>query len=526
MPRIPKVLHYTYGFSKVPERPWSLVNYVCLRSAVERLRPERVFFYYEFEPTGAWWALSRDFVTLVQVRTPREIFGNPLTHVAHCTDVIRLQKLSECGGIYLDPDVLVHRSFDDLLDHSTVLGREGEAVPGGTGNAVILAEQNGPFIQKWLASYRSFRSRGRDEYWNEHSILVPANLARAYPSEVTILPHTAFHWPLFTREHLDWIYDSSKPIPLDSTYANHLWETSAAEFLLHLTPGKIRSKDSNFHLWARPFVEGLPDDYGAPSVKERVVHQKQKSRQRGHRMIMLTKNHTRSVVRKLAKVVLSDDFLRRRSFQNVYKHEWWGREDTSKFYSGVGSRGPAAAFYVERMAELLKKHAEELGRPLTIVDIGCGDFHVACNLLEKVPDCNYIGCDIVPEVIAHNAATYANNRVRFQTLDAVRDSFPEGDVCLIRQVLQHLPNADILKIVHRLPYAIVYVTEGQPVERAGPVNPDKPVGAEVRFNWRTGRGRGVELAQPPFNLDVTEVFRTPSHPGEIVVTDRVRLLKA
>ena len=35
------------------------------------------------------------------------------------------KKLIEYGGIYLDADVLVHRSFDDLLGNSAVLGREG-----------------------------------------------------------------------------------------------------------------------------------------------------------------------------------------------------------------------------------------------------------------------------------------------------------------------------------------------------------------------------------------------------------------
>jgi SAM-dependent methyltransferase len=203
----------------------------------------------------------------------------------------------------------------------------------------------------------------------------------------------------------------------------------------------------------------------------------------------------------------------------------WGREDSSKFFSGDGSRGAAAAFYIEHMAGLLAKHAEELGRPLTIVDIGCGDFQVARNLLQKLPDFNYVGCDIVPEVIAHHAATYSSNRIRFQTLDAVRDRLPQGDVCLIRQVLQHLPNADILKITHRLSYPIVYVTEGQPLERTGPVNPDKPVGVDIRFDWRKGHGRGVELAEPPFNLDATEVFRVLSDPPEVIVTERIRLPK-
>ncbi|HKD48957.1 MAG TPA: glycosyltransferase, partial [Rhizomicrobium sp.] len=123
MTRIPKILHYTFGMA--PDfggKPWSLVHHVCLKSAVERIKPEKVCFYCQFEPSTPWWNLSRELLTVVKIAAPQEIFGRPLKHVAHQSDVVRLQRLIAEGGIYLDADVLVHRSFDDLLDNSTVLG--------------------------------------------------------------------------------------------------------------------------------------------------------------------------------------------------------------------------------------------------------------------------------------------------------------------------------------------------------------------------------------------------------------------
>jgi hypothetical protein len=59
--------------------------------------------------------------------------------------------------------------------------------------------------------------------------------------------------------------------------------------------------------------------------------------------------------------------------------------------------------------------------------------------------------------------------------------------------------------------------------RIGPVNPDKPTGADVRFDWYAGRGRGVELGEPPFCLSTREVFRTCERPNEIIITERVFL---
>ena len=64
---------------------------------------------------------------------------------------------------------------------------------------------------------------------------------------------------------------------------------------------------------------------------------------------------------------------------------------------------------------------------------------------------------------------------------------------------------------------------GHPAVRTGTVNPDKPVGHEVRFDWRTGRGRGLELDRPPFNLLTQEAFRVEASPHEVIVTERVFL---
>ena len=54
-----------------------------------------------------------------------------------------------------------------------------------------------------------------------------------------------------------------------------------------------------------------------------------------------------------------------------------------------------------------------------------------------------------------------------------------------------------------------------------PGDPQPTHKGEVRFDWRTGHGRGVELNQPPFNLKTQELFRAEAPPHEIIVTERV-----
>jgi hypothetical protein len=72
---------------------------------------------------------------------------------------------------------------------------------------------------------------------------------------------------------------------------------------------------------------------------------------------------------------------------------------------------------------------------------------------------------------------------------------PPADVCLVRQVLQHLTNDDIHRALpHLRAYPYVVVTEHLPVAMARP-NANKRPGPGVRAT----RGSGVVLHEPPFS---------------------------
>jgi SAM-dependent methyltransferase len=208
----------------------------------------------------------------------------------------------------------------------------------------------------------------------------------------------------------------------------------------------------------------------------------------------------------------------------------WGTDGSDEFFSGVGSRGRIAEVYVDTMVPIIVAHLSELNANATIVDLGCGDFWVGACLLERLPSVKYIGCDVVPELVEYNRKTFGNNRIEFRLLDIVSSDLPIGDICLVRQVFQHLSNQEIARTLPKLQkYRHVYVTEGYPIVREGKINPDKPTGEGIRFDRMTGRGRGVELDQPPYNLDVDEVCRVPGHggttpPGKtIIVTYRIKM---
>lgn len=267
---IPKHLHFIYIFGSTPEntggnssapqprdptKGWGLSHYVCIRSAIEKIRPDKVSFYLAGTPSGPWWDLTRPFVDIVEIDPPEQIFGRPVRRYAHKADVIRLERLLKHGGIYLDVDVLVHESFDPLLGHSAVMGLEGE---GGLCNAVILAEKEAPFIREWYESYRTFD----DTRWSDHSIILPHKLSAKYQDSMLKLPEKAFFWPTWRAKDIYTMFGARNRSEVRGDFANHLWEQKARYYLGGLTPGHVRRIDTAFHAWARPYLDGLPDDFG------------------------------------------------------------------------------------------------------------------------------------------------------------------------------------------------------------------------------------------------------------------------
>ena len=182
-----------------------------------------------------------------------------------------------------------------------------------------------------------------------------------------------------------------------------------------------------------------------------------------------------------------------RVFTDVYaRNEWGGTSGT--FVSGGGSteQGIVAPYISHMISELKAIDA----RQLTVVDLGCGDFRVGRNL---APECgHYIGVDIVKPLIEHHRAKFAGPRIAFEHLNIVEDSLPPGDVCIIRQVFQHLSNAQILSVLPKLAqYRHCFITEHHPSpSKLREYNIDKPHGSDIRV----AQGSGVFLDRPPFSL--------------------------
>ena len=71
---------------------------------------------------------------------------------AFVSDYVRLLALEQEGGLYLDTDVEVFKSFDDLLGYNAFAGFEGSKhLPLGT--CVMASEAHGEWVTEQLAAY-------------------------------------------------------------------------------------------------------------------------------------------------------------------------------------------------------------------------------------------------------------------------------------------------------------------------------------------------------------------------------------
>ncbi len=164
----------------------------------------------------------------------------------------------------------------------------------------------------------------------------------------------------------------------------------------------------------------------------------------------------------------------------IYENNLWGG-NKSEFYSGLGSHDPET---VDPYIAVVSAFLKGFETPPVVCDLGCGDFNIGKELVKYTR--KYIALDIVPELIAHNKTEFKADHLEFGVLDIAKDELPSGDCAVLRQVLQHLSNAEIKSVVEKL-YAFKYIilTEHLPEEDFEP-NKDIISGQGIRLKKQSG----------------------------------------
>lgn len=203
-------------------------------------------------------------------------------------------------------------------------------------------------------------------------------------------------------------------------------------------------------------------------------------------------------------------------FKYVYKFNYWEDSDSR---SGPGSN----MHYTEKIRNSLPIIFENFCIR-TVFDTPCGDFHWMSSVMAN-SNVNYIGGDLVKELIQQNATRYANlKNVKFTTFDITRDKFPLADLWICRDVHFHLSFADIVKSLEEFSRSSVqYVLLTSHIQTTSAPFKNEDI--------ISGGFRLLDMTKYPFNLAVTPHYRFDDyiepHPArEMLLYDRTQIASA
>jgi SAM-dependent methyltransferase len=192
------------------------------------------------------------------------------------------------------------------------------------------------------------------------------------------------------------------------------------------------------------------------------------------------------------------------AMEQVYQLKLWGGQKPD-FYSGSGSHETEI---VKPYITVVTSFLRSFKTPITVCDLGCGDFNVGKELVVYAK--KYVAIDIVAPLIAYNKEKFKEPNLEFYCLDIAVADLPSGDCAIIRQVLQHLSNAEVQAIVNKLAnFKYLILTEHLP---KGDFIPNKDIlsGQGIRLKKKSG----INLLAPPFHLKVKEEKQLIAFPLE------------
>ncbi len=176
-------------------------------------------------------------------------------------------------------------------------------------------------------------------------------------------------------------------------------------------------------------------------------------------------------------------------FDSIYASGTWGTGSGGAGTSGSGSTLEATAPYRAFLQQFMKDN-----HITSVVDAGCGDWEFSQAI--DWTGIDYKGYDIVDSVVAADKAKYGKPNIQFVTANIVDTDLPPADLLICKEVLQHLPNADVAKFLAQLPkYKHVLI-----------MNAVNPVALTAKNNditldqVKVGGYRNLDITRPPFNI--------------------------
>jgi hypothetical protein len=243
---VPNIVHFIW-FGK--NRNLTFINYISIRSAHDRQKPERILLHCDHLPVGPWWERLQSEVAMeiVHKTPPTHVGSQPIGFrygFYHQADVAKLEVLMAYGGIYLDCDVIVINTLDPLRIYEMAIGREKlpKLIMGS-----ILANKNARFLKVW---YDTYAYMYRPMHWDYNTGTVSFYMFTRRPDLIHVEPFR-LSTPDWTDRHL--LFDGV--IKWQDFYVLHVMTN---HMQMTFTPDNIRQLDSTFGQVMRLVYYGSP----------------------------------------------------------------------------------------------------------------------------------------------------------------------------------------------------------------------------------------------------------------------------
>lgn len=167
-------------------------------------------------------------------------------------------------------------------------------------------------------------------------------------------------------------------------------------------------------------------------------------------------------------------------FTEIYSTNFWGDQESK---SGTGSNSEQTKVLVEELPRIFNEY-----NVTSVLDIPCGDF----KWMQKIDlsEINYLGADIVDELISKNNDRYSGSNINFKVIDLINDELPEVDLIICRDCLVHLSDEHIKKSLANIKKSgsKFLMTTSYKDKRSN-------------YNITTGDWRALNLEKKPFDFD-------------------------
>ena len=166
-------------------------------------------------------------------------------------------------------------------------------------------------------------------------------------------------------------------------------------------------------------------------------------------------------------------------FLDIFEKNHWGSDES---VSGKGSENKQVRYIKQALPDLFADFSIT-----SILDIPCGDFNWMKDL--ELKDIEYVGGDIVGDLVDKNKKSYQKAHRIFMQLDLMRSELPDVELIFCRDCLVHLSYADIREAIKNIQRSsATYLLTTSFIEQ------------KINRDIKTGDWRTLNLMAAPFGF--------------------------